>query len=383
MKILRNDKYLRLCVCFAVTVILTFTCGLVIFNLKEVFMAAVQFLAAVINVFAPLMVALVVVLFLNNLVRFYDRFFKAETKNGFRSRRKATALTYITLGVISVAVVLVLYKKFDVNSISSLTESINSSVEEFTDLFVLLKVKLAEIGVLENVDGYLESLVLYVTGVVKQSISNIGHAVTKTGSWALNTVIGFTIAFYFLSERDRIIFYCKRVCDIFLPKKEAEIVKTIFGDISETFAGYISGQFTDAFIMAVLISVCFYVVGIPYALVVGVISGFSNLIPYFGAITAFCFSVVLGLMSGTPIKALYAAIIVILLQQIDSIIITPKVVGKSVKLHPVLVIAGLSVFGNIFGIAGMVFAVPVTALLKHYIVRLYEVMEIKKITEKY
>ena len=76
------------------------------------------------------------------------------------------------------------------------------------------------------------------------------------------------------------------MCDIFLPKDIAKAVKVFSADISETFAGYISGQFTDAFIMAVLVSVCFYFIGIPYAPIIGVISGFSNLIPYFGAIVA-------------------------------------------------------------------------------------------------
>ena len=80
----------------------------------------------------------------------------------------------------------------------------------------------------------------------------------------------------------------------------------------------------------------------------------------------------MGLLSGEPIKALYAAIIVLVLQQIDSMIIVPRVVGKSVELHPALVILALSVFGGLFGLVGMVFAVPVTALIKLYIDRAYE-----------
>ena len=70
-------------------------------------------------------------------------------------------------------------------------------------------------------------------------------------------------------------------------------------------------------------------------------------------------------------KALYAALTVIIVQQIDSVIISPRVVGRSVKLHPVLVILSLSVFGNLFGLWGMLFAVPVTAVFKLYFDRLY------------
>lgn len=128
---------------------------------------------------------------------------------------------------------------------------------------------------------------------------------------------------------------------------------------------------TDAAIMATLISVSFSVAGIPYPVIIGVISGFSNLIPYVGAIVAFILSVTMGLLSGTPMKALYAAIIVILLQQLDTVYIVPKVVGRSVKLHPVLVLLSIYVFGSIWGLWGMVFAVPVTAVIKLLLTRLY------------
>ena len=123
--------------------------------------------------------------------------------------------------------------------------------------------------------------------------------------------------------------------------------------------------------MAILISVSFSIVGIDYAVIIGLISGFSNLIPYIGAVVAFILSVSVGLLSGEPIMALYAAIIVLVLQQIDSVFIVPKVVGKSVDLHPVLVLLALSVFGTLFGIVGMIFAVPITAIIKLFLVRLY------------
>ena len=129
---------------------------------------------------------------------------------------------------------------------------------------------------------------------------------------------------------------------------------------------------TDAIIMAILISISFTIVKIPYAVMIGIISGFSNVIPYVVAVMAFLLSVAMGLLSGEPIRALYAIIIVLVLQQIDSILIVPKVVGKSVELHPALVIISLAVFGGLFGILGMVVAVPCGALLKIFAIRLYQ-----------
>lgn len=382
MRFLWDDKYFRICVYVAVTAILIFTGGVLIYNIKDVMFTLGNFVGVLLDAFAPLIVALVAVLFLNNVVKFYDKRLGSTVKNGFKKRTRATAAAYVSFAAVIAVLVFIAFNKLNATSIESLVEAINESIEGFADLFVLIKVKLAEFGVLENVDGYLEEFVYYLSEMLKSSVSNIAGTVSKTGSWIINIFIGLTIAFYLLSDRDRIVYYSARACDVFLPQKAANAVKTFFRDIVNIFSGYISGQVTDAVIIAVLISVCFSIIGIPYAPIVGIISGFSNLIPYVGAIMAFILSVILGLVSGAPIKALYAAITVLILQQVDSIVIVPRVVGKSVELHPALVLIGLAVFGKLFGIVGMVFAVPVTALIKHYLIKLYNHFDEKNLCKR-
>lgn len=381
MKFLWNDKYFRICVYIFITALAVFTCGFIIFNFTSIMVALGKAAAYIASVFAPLIMALIAVLFLNNIVRFYQKRLGVTVKDGFVKRTKATAATYISMAVVVLVIIIIAVVKLNVSSVEGVVESINNSIQGFADLFVMIKVKLAEIGILENVDGYLEELVMHITELLKNNVSTMGENVSKIGSWLLNLAIGLTVAFYFLADSDRLIYYLKKITDMILPSKIAGIVKGFFGDFVSTFSGYISGQVIDAIIMAVLVSVSFTIVGIPYAVIIGLISGFSNLIPYLGAFTAFALSVIMGLLSGTPIKALYAAIIVIILQQVDSLVIVPKVVGKKVELHPALVLLGLAIFGKLFGIWGMVFAVPITALLKSYLVKLYNYLDAKKIAK--
>ena len=148
--------------------------------------------------------------------------------------------------------------------------------------------------------------------------------------------------------------------------------RRLFHEVYSVFAGYLSGQIVDAAIMAVLFSGAFLVVGLPHAVFLGLLSGFSNLIPYFGAITAFILAVFSGLLSGSPVKALYASVLILLLQQVDSLFIVPKAVGKKVELHPVLVLLSLAVFGRWFGFWGLLFAVSLGALCKKFLFWLYE-----------
>ena len=171
-------------------------------------------------------------------------------------------------------------------------------------------------------------------------------------------------------EKEKILFYGRDIIKTVMPR-HAEGILDSLSEANKIFSGYISGQLTDAIVMATLISLSFLIIGIDYPFIIGVISGFSNLIPYVGAIVAFLLAISVALLGGTPMKALYAAIVVILLQQLDSVVIVPKIVGDKVKLHPVLVILALSVFGGLFGIWGMVFAVPITALIKVTVARIY------------
>ena len=193
--------------------------------------------------------------------------------------------------------------------------------------------------------------------------------ITAASGWVLSLFISLALTFYILREKEILKKNAGEILCLFLPIKIGKQLIQAGKEASALFSGYITGQVLDAVIITVLISVTFSVIGIKFAFLIGIISGIANVVPYLGAFIAFFLSVVVGLMSGTPMKAIYAAIAVIVIQQIDGMFIVPKVVGKSVSLHPALVILALAVSGNLFGIIGMFFAVPVTALLRVYFIR--------------
>ena len=214
---------------------------------------------------------------------------------------------------------------------------------------------------------------------IKNGLNNVytyfSERITSIGGFLLDLLIGLTVSFYLLMEKERIVAKCRDIIKAFMPKHADKILFSLH-EADNVFSGYISGQITDAFVMAALVSISLLIIGVDYPFIIGVISGFSNLIPYVGAVAAFVLAVSVALISGNAAKALYAAVVIILLQQLDSAVIVPKIVGKRVKLHPVLVILALTVFGKLFGIWGMVFAVPVTALIKIIFDRIYTMKKI-------
>ena len=378
MKLPWDKNYLKISFHVIFTIVVIYIISILIKNLYFMKDIILNFISFVTTIFLPLIIALVLSYILNPIVEFFHNktnklFKKFNSKNDniderFKIRLRGTLITYSIMFIFLGIIVKILVQKIGTADITLFTNMISASLEKFSDLVTFFYVKLEEFGLLQNVDG---NFVQEFTTSITNYILNFANSFAAIGSGVLNTFIGFVVSFYFLVEKERILYYCNDIIDVFFKDIRAKSIKSFFTNTNNIFSGYIVGQVTDAMIMATLISISFNIVGINYALVIGIISGFSNLIPFVGAVVAFILSVGVGLLSDDPIKALYAAIIVLVLQQVDSIFIVPKVVGKSVELHPVLVILSLSIFGSLFGIFGMIFAVPITALIKLYITKWY------------
>lgn len=383
MKLPWDKEYLKISFHVIFTIIVIYVLSILIKNIYMFNEVAGQIISFITTILSPLIIALVFSYIVNPVVEIFHNktqilWDKIPFKNHkeddprFKVRTRGTLLTYITIFAVIGIIVKMLIAKIGSADANMFANMINASIQEFSDLITFIYVKLEEFGFLQNVNGSsAQQWIATATTTVTNYVMGLANSFSKVGSGVLNTFIGLTISFYLLVEKERILYYCNDAIDVFFKNDTAKKIKCVFTDMNNTFSGYIGGQITDAIIMATLISISFSIVGINYALVIGIVSGFSNLIPYVGAIVAFILAVGVGLLSGTPIKALYAAIIVLVLQQIDSIFIVPRVVGKSVELHPVLVLLSLSVFGSLFGLFGMVVAVPVTALIKLFITRWY------------
>ena len=117
-------------------------------------------------------------------------------------------------------------------------------------------------------------------------------------------------------------------------------------------------------IVGIITSIAMSIMGVKYAILLGFIIGLFNIIPYFGAILAVVIAIVITIFTGGIVKAIWLAIVIIVLQQIDANVINPKILGNSLNLSPILVIFAVTVGGAYFGVLGMFLGVPVTALLK-------------------
>ena len=382
LKLPWDRNYLKISFHVIFTLVVIYALSLIISNVPEVVWGIENFIAYVFSVFTPLIVAVIFSYIVNPAVERLQGFYDSVSKKGrlrhSKNRTAGAVLLYLFL-FSGIALVLI----FAVSGIGDtdirfIEERIRSSVYGFTNTLKQLNIKLAEIGIIESETGIIDSITGFVKSEMELLTRYFAGRASAIGSFCVDLAIGLAAAFYFLNEKKKILSTGTEVIKTFMPKKSKRVLRSL-SEANSIFSGYISGQITDAFVMASLISLSFLIIGIDYPLIIGIISGFSNLIPYVGAIVAFILAIGVALIGGSPIKALYAAIAVILLQQLDSVVIVPKIVGNKVKLHPVLVILSLSVFGSLFGIGGMVLAVPVTALIKSLFKRIYDERRIRNV----
>lgn len=376
MKLPWDRKYIKISFHVIFTVLVLFAIMLVMAKIGTVAGSIGVFFGRLFNVAAPLITGIVAAFLFDPMVEFFDkRLNKKKNKNHrpheFPKRTWATAITYIIIFTVLGAGITMAVTHLGATDVSQFADALNKYIQELSDMLLTVQKALSEMGVLSGINGIINSVIVSVTLWVKNMVVTVAESVTSVGGVVLDLAIGLVAAFYFLVEKDRLLYRLRDTMRVFLPREASDRIEIFLRDANTVFSGYVSGQILDAMIMATLIIISFWAAGIKFAVLIGIISGFSNLIPYVGAIVAFILSVMVGLVSGTPIKALYAAVIVIILQQIDSMIIVPRVVGHSVKLHPVLVILSLAFFGGLFGLWGMIVAVPITALMKVYIDRAY------------
>ncbi len=253
----------------------------------------------------------------------------------------------------------------DTTFIEDITISVYALFDNYIDEFASMERAIEKLGLSDSFDEYLSKFSDFVAGLSKMII----NIVISIGSGLATFFIALVLAFYMIRDKEKFKYNTLVFLDTFTPKKVSEELKNLGSDLHVIFSGYLRGQLTDAAIIGVLLGSSLSIIGIPFAWFIGIFSGFSNLIPYVGAIVGFILAITSGLLSGNPILALYAAGIILIIQQLDTIYISPRFVGQSVELSPFLVILSLTVAGSIFGLIGMVLAVPITAMAKILIAR--------------
>ncbi|WP_195839069.1 AI-2E family transporter [Anaerosalibacter bizertensis] len=203
----------------------------------------------------------------------------------------------------------------------------------------------------ENINN-LESIIIKW---IKKFVDITTNAFSKIFTLILVPIISF----YFLKDKE---FFKKKIY-LTIPKAyRGEIVK-LFKEMDKSISQFIRGRIIVGIFVGITTTIALFILNIDFAFSIGMLAGIADIIPYFGPVIGIIPAVFFALLEG-PLKALWVIITFTTIQQIENNIITPKVVGESVGIHPVTVIISLILGGGFFGILGMILAIPVVAVVK-------------------
>lgn len=261
---------------------------------------------------------------------------------------------------------------------TSLMGIIQELPEKITESVNWAKITIAKNPILndylEKISGTIDvNFKTWVNSTIIPSIQSVvsGFSIGVFGiiNFIKDIFVGIIVAVYILSNRKKFVSQSKKIVFSCFSTKKANAILDEMRFANKVFGGFVNGKILDSFIIGVLCFIFMYIAKMPYAMLISVIIGVTNIIPFFGPfIGAIPAGLLILLIS--PVKCLYFGIFILILQQFDGNILGPKILGDSIGLDSFWVLFSIIFFGGIFGFLGMVLGVPTFAVIQDIIKRL-------------
>lgn len=246
-------------------------------------------------------------------------------------------------------------------AIDNLLKWINKTIEGDEQM------KLVMNEVIVRGSTWLES---FMTGTILPQLEGYIASIMSSAFSALklimNLFIGFVVSVYVLTSKEKFAGQAKKIAYAFFKPAQANVIVDTVRKSHELFGGFITGKLLDSLIIGVLAYIVLSIMKMPYAMLVSVIVGVTNIIPFFGPFIGAIPSFFIILLQ-SPIQSLYFLIFIFVLQQIDGNIIGPKILGDTTGLTAFWIVFSTTFFGGIWGFIGMVLGVPLTAVIYHIV----------------
>jgi predicted PurR-regulated permease PerM len=195
---------------------------------------------------------------------------------------------------------------------------------------------------------------------VTRYLTGLRSVTTSVISGLIIFVLGPVMAFYLLVDLPRL----RRGAMALVPPARRTEMRGLMDQIGQAVGGFFRGQLLVALFVGVASSIGLWAIGLPFWLLVGIVAGVFNLVPLVGPFIGGGLAVIIALISGQPLKAVWAALVLLVVQQIDNHLISPNVMSRTVQLHPVVVMLALLVGASFAGLFGMLVIVPLVAVAK-------------------
>ena len=341
--------------------LISFTIGLVLVVVH--FETILGGIGVFLRLLTPLFIGVVIAFVLNRPYEWLNRLYREKCRLKPRAAQILAVVTVYLLafGILTLLVCMVVPEL--IRNLQLFAASVNQYLLEaqamlngFTETFGLPPVDLSDF--INTVSQYLGTLSSFINEMIPQIVEVTGGFI----SGVVTAFISIILSVYLLSGKDRLLMQLRRTFKVYLPNRAHAFFGRLYRIVAQVFGDYVAGQCKEAVILGVLCFIGMSLLRLDYAALISTVIAVTALIPMLGAYIGGAGGVVL-LLFISPVKALIFLVFLIVLQQVEGNVIYPKVVGRKIGLPGLWVLLGITVGGGLFGIWGMLLAVPVTSVI--------------------
>jgi len=345
--------------------------AIVIFLIINYWNSFITFLGLVLGAALPLILGGIIAYIANILTKFYERYFFPKTKKKiFKNIKRPVCIffTFLSIGLLLFLLINMILPEL-ISCVQILLDGIIKTVTNLIiwvqnqeSLDLLLKdtnlLKLNNINLQDAISRGIDVLMAGVGGAMS-SVVGIFSSVFGT---TITIVVALIFSIYLLADKERLAKECNNFMDIYLGENIKNKTMYVLKNLDISFHNFIVGQCLEAVILGLLCIIGMWILRLPYASMIGCLVGFTALIPIVGAYIGAIVGAFM-IFTVSPVQALIFLIFLIILQQLEGNIIYPKVVGNSIGLPGIWVLAAVTIGGGVLGIGGMLIGVPLAATI--------------------
>lgn len=341
--------------------LISFTIGLVLVVVH--FETILGGIGVFLRLLTPLFVGIIISFVLNRPYEWLNRLYREKCRLKPRTAQILAVVTVYLLAFGAIILLICMVVPELIRNLQLFAESVDQYLLEaqaalngFTETFGLPPVDLSDF--INTVSQYLGTLSSFINEMIPQIVEVTGGFI----SGVVTAFISIILSVYLLSGKDRLLMQLRRTLKVYLPNRAHAFFGRLYRIVAQVFGDYVAGQCKEAVILGVLCFIGMSLLRLDYAALISTVIAVTALIPMLGAYIGGAVGVVL-LLFISPVKALIFLVFLIVLQQVEGNVIYPKVVGRKIGLPGLWVLLGITVGGGLFGIWGMLLAVPVTSVI--------------------
>lgn len=349
--------------------------GIILYCALQNFDKVRNFIGVMFSYISPFLIGAAIAFIFNVPMRALEKhiFPKAKSKALNKLRRPLSLVLTLLIICAAIAAVVIIVAPQLTTTIKSLAVRIpdymvqlQSYLEKTLASYPEIQKQITDINI--DWQSIIGSVSGWLTSGVTSTLSFAGNAI----SGVVSAVVGFVFSIYILLQKERLGRQVRMIVYAFVQEKRADKFFEIIGIASDTFSKFISGQCLEACILGLMFALAMAIFRMPYIALVSVLIAFMALIPIIGAFIG-CFVGAFLILMQNPIQALWFIVMFLVIQQIEGNLIYPRVVGNSVGLPAIWVLAVVTLGGNLFGVVGMLVMIPLSsvfyALFREYVVK--------------